>query len=42
MQSAHFDTIRRISASPWNLDDNELFFWLPHDDLTNLGKPITE
>jgi len=23
-------------------DGNELFFWLPHDDFSNLGKPATE
>jgi hypothetical protein len=22
-----------------DLDHNELFFWMPHDDFTNLGKP---
>lgn len=22
-----------------DLDANELFFWMPHDDFTNLGKP---
>lgn len=25
-----------------DVDDNELFFWLPHDDLTKLGKPTIE
>jgi catechol 2,3-dioxygenase-like lactoylglutathione lyase family enzyme len=25
-----------------DVDDNELFFWLPHDDFTNLGKPAIE
>jgi catechol 2,3-dioxygenase-like lactoylglutathione lyase family enzyme len=25
-----------------DLDGNELFFWLPHDDFTNLGKPPME
>ena len=25
-----------------DLDANELFFWLPNDDLTNLGKPAIE
>jgi len=24
-----------------DLDANELFFWLPHDDFSNLGKPAT-
>jgi len=25
-----------------DVDNNELFFWLPHDDFTNLGKPAIE
>ena len=25
-----------------DVDGNELFFWLPHDDLTNLGTPALE
>jgi catechol 2,3-dioxygenase-like lactoylglutathione lyase family enzyme len=25
-----------------DLDANELFFWLPHDDFTNLGMPAIE
>jgi catechol 2,3-dioxygenase-like lactoylglutathione lyase family enzyme len=25
-----------------DLDANELFFWVPHDDFTNLGKPAIE
>jgi catechol 2,3-dioxygenase-like lactoylglutathione lyase family enzyme len=25
-----------------DLDANELFFWLPHDDLTNFGMPAIE
>lgn len=25
-----------------DVDANELFFWLPHDDFTNLGKPAIE
>ena len=25
-----------------DLDGNELFFWLPHDDFSNLGKPAIE
>ena len=25
-----------------DVDDNELFFWLPHDDFTNLGNPGVE
>lgn len=25
-----------------DVDGNELFFWMPHDDLTNLGKPTIE
>ena len=25
-----------------DVDSNELFFWLPHDDFTNLGKPAIE
>lgn len=25
-----------------DLDANELFFWLPHDDFSNLGKPVIE
>jgi hypothetical protein len=23
-----------------DVDANELFFWLPHDDFSNLGKPV--
>jgi catechol 2,3-dioxygenase-like lactoylglutathione lyase family enzyme len=25
-----------------DLDGNELFFWLPNDDFSNLGKPVIE
>ena len=25
-----------------DLDANELFFWMPHDDFSNLGKPAIE
>lgn len=25
-----------------DVDDNELFFWMPDDDFTNLGKPALE
>jgi len=25
-----------------DVDANELFFWMPHDDFTNLGKPAIE
>jgi catechol 2,3-dioxygenase-like lactoylglutathione lyase family enzyme len=25
-----------------DMDANELFFWLPHDDFSNLGKPAIE
>ena len=25
-----------------DVDANELFFWLPHDDFSNLGKPVVE
>jgi len=25
-----------------DLDDNEIFFWLPHDDFTGFGVPALE
>ena len=39
-------TLRVIWGRPTlvirDVDNNELFFWMPHDDFTNLGKPAIE